>query len=47
MLKKAGLKPDDAELVKTGGFGPMVAALELGQIDAAAGHRTVVVEDEG
>src|SRR5262249_24798079 len=35
MLKKAGLKPEDAELVKTGGFGPMVAALELGQIDVA------------
>jgi NitT/TauT family transport system substrate-binding protein len=36
MLKKAGLKPEDAELVKTGGFGPMMAALELGQIDVAA-----------
>ena len=35
MLKKAGLKPEDAELVKTGGFGPMVAALDLGQIDVA------------
>ncbi len=35
MLKKTGLKPDDAELVKTGGFGPMIAALELGQIDVA------------
>jgi NitT/TauT family transport system substrate-binding protein len=35
MLKKAGLKPEDAELVKTGGFGPMVAALALGQIDCA------------
>jgi NitT/TauT family transport system substrate-binding protein len=35
MLAKAGLKPEDAELVKTGGFGPMVAALELGQIDVA------------
>src|SRR6266576_2933765 len=35
MLQKAGLKPEDAELVKTGGFGPMVAALELGQIDCA------------
>ena len=35
MLKKAGLTPEDAELVKTGGFGPMVAALELGQIDVA------------
>src|SRR5262245_18237624 len=35
MLAKAGLKPEDAELVKTGGFGPMVAALEIGQIDVA------------
>jgi len=35
MLKKAGLKTEDAELVKTGGFGPMVAALELGHIDVA------------
>src|SRR6516225_8667821 len=34
LLEQAGLKPDDAELVKTGGFGPMVAALDLGQIDA-------------
>jgi NitT/TauT family transport system substrate-binding protein len=36
LLKKAGYKPEDAELVKTGGFGPMMAALELGQIDVAA-----------
>jgi NitT/TauT family transport system substrate-binding protein len=36
LLKKAGYKPEDAELVKTGGFGPMVAALDLGQIDVAA-----------
>jgi NitT/TauT family transport system substrate-binding protein len=36
LLKKAGYKPEDAELTKTGGFGPMVAALELGQIDVAA-----------
>jgi len=35
MLAKAGLKPEDAELVKVGGFGPMIPALELGQIDAA------------
>ncbi|HEY6381298.1 MAG TPA: ABC transporter substrate-binding protein [Pseudolabrys sp.] len=35
LLNKAGLKPEDAELVKTGGFGPMVAALELGHIDVA------------
>ena len=36
LLQKAGLKPEDAELVKTGGFGEGVAALELGQIDVAA-----------
>ncbi|HVY01050.1 MAG TPA: ABC transporter substrate-binding protein [Pseudorhodoplanes sp.] len=35
LLQKAGLKPDDAELVKVGGFGPMIPALELGQIDVA------------
>src|SRR5690242_17348649 len=35
LLKKAGLKPEDAELVKVGGFGPMMPALELGQIDVA------------
>jgi NitT/TauT family transport system substrate-binding protein len=35
LLTKAGLKPDDAELVKVGGFGPMIPALELGQIDVA------------
>lgn len=35
LLKKAGLTPDDAELVKVGGFGPMIPALELGQIDVA------------
>jgi NitT/TauT family transport system substrate-binding protein len=36
LLQKAGYKPEDAELTKTGGFGPMVAALELDQIDVAA-----------
>lgn len=36
LLKKAGYKPEDAQLTKTGGFGPMVAALELDQIDVAA-----------
>src|SRR4051812_41770587 len=36
LLKKAGYKPEDAQLTKTGGFGPMVAALELNQIDVAA-----------
>lgn len=36
VLEKAGLKESDVEMVKTGGFGPMAAALELGQIDVAA-----------
>jgi len=35
LLKKAGLEPKDAELVKVGGFGPMIPALELNQIDVA------------
>src|SRR5258706_1134678 len=33
LLTSAGFKPDDAELVKTGGFGEGIAALESGQID--------------
>src|SRR5580693_4408879 len=36
LLEAAGLKPDEAELVKTGGFGESVVALNLGSIDAAA-----------
>jgi NitT/TauT family transport system substrate-binding protein len=36
LLEQAGLKPDDAELVKTGGFGEAVVALNLGLIDASA-----------
>ena len=36
LLKKAGYGAEDAELVKTGGFGPMLAALDLDQIDVAA-----------
>jgi NitT/TauT family transport system substrate-binding protein len=35
LLTTAGYKPDDAELVKTGGFGEGIAALESGQIDVA------------
>ena len=35
LLTKAGLKAGDAELVRTGGFGEGVAALETGQIDVA------------
>jgi NitT/TauT family transport system substrate-binding protein len=36
LLAKAGYKPEEAELTKTGGFGEGIAALELGQIDVAA-----------
>ena len=35
LLQKAGLKPDDAELVRTGGFGEGVAALDIGLVDIA------------
>jgi NitT/TauT family transport system substrate-binding protein len=35
LLTKAGLKGDDAELVRTGGFGEGIAALETGLIDIA------------
>jgi NitT/TauT family transport system substrate-binding protein len=33
VLEKAGLKPNDAELVKTGGFGEGIVALDLGAVD--------------
>ena len=33
VLEKAGLKPSDAELVKTGGFGEGIVALDLGAVD--------------
>jgi len=33
VLEKAGLKPEDAELIKTGGFGEGVVALDLGAVD--------------
>jgi NitT/TauT family transport system substrate-binding protein len=33
LLQVAGYKPDDAELVKTGGFGEGIAALDSGQVD--------------
>jgi NitT/TauT family transport system substrate-binding protein len=36
LLEAAGLKPDQAELVKTGGFGEAVVALNLNLIDASA-----------
>lgn len=33
ILEQLGLKPEDAELVKTGGFGEGVAALDIGAVD--------------
>ena len=33
VLEKAGLKPADAELIKTGGFGEGIVALDLGAVD--------------
>jgi NitT/TauT family transport system substrate-binding protein len=33
LLQIAGYQPDDAELVKTGGFGEGIAALDSGQVD--------------
>src|ERR1700680_4332062 len=33
LLQIAGYKPEDAELVKTGGFGEGIAALDSGQVD--------------
>ncbi len=36
LLQTAGLKESDAELVKTGGFGEGIAALDAGLIDVAA-----------
>src|SRR4051794_1687604 len=33
VLEAAGLKPPDAELVKTGGFGEGIVALDLGAVD--------------
>jgi NitT/TauT family transport system substrate-binding protein len=35
LLREAGLQPTDAELVRTGGFGEGVAALDTGLIDVA------------
>lgn len=35
LVKEAGLQPTDAELVRTGGFGEGVAALDTGMIDVA------------
>lgn len=35
LIQKAGLKPDEAEIVRTGGFGEAITALETGLIDVA------------
>ena len=47
LLEKAGLKPDDAELVKTGGFGEGIVALDLGADRRRADPRAAVVEEQG
>jgi NitT/TauT family transport system substrate-binding protein len=47
VLEKAGLKPTDAELVKTGGFGEGVVALDLGARRHHADPRAAVVEEQG
>src|SRR5690606_5604342 len=36
LIQRAGLEPHEAEIVRTGGFGEMLAALESGLIDVAA-----------
>jgi NitT/TauT family transport system substrate-binding protein len=36
LIKEAGLRPDEAEIVRTGGFGEGITALETGLIDVAA-----------
>jgi NitT/TauT family transport system substrate-binding protein len=36
LIKEAGLQPDEAEIVRTGGFGEGLTALETGLIDVAA-----------
>lgn len=36
LMEKAGFKAEDAEMVRTGGFGEGVAALDIGLIDIAA-----------
>ena len=46
LLQQAGYSEADAELVKTGGFGEGIAALDSGQIDVAADHRAAVVEGQ-
>ena len=47
LLQQAGLTAEaDAELVKTGGFGEGIAALDSGQIDVARDHRAAVVEGQ-
>jgi NitT/TauT family transport system substrate-binding protein len=35
LIKEAGLKPDEAEIVRAGGFGEALTALETGMIDIA------------
>jgi len=47
ILDTVGLKPEEAELVKTGGFGESVVALNVGLIDAAPIADPVWSKNEG
>jgi NitT/TauT family transport system substrate-binding protein len=47
ILETVGLKPEEAELVKTGGFGESVVALNVGLIDAAPIADPVWSKNEG
>src|SRR4249920_1390168 len=47
LLGIAGYKPEDAELVKTGGFGEGVAALDAGLIDIAPTPEPLWSNDKG
>src|SRR3954469_9534778 len=46
LLQQAGLTEADAELVKTGGFGEGIAALDSGPIDVAAVNQPPLSEGE-
>lgn len=46
LLKTLGLKQEDVTLVKTGGFGPMVVALQNGGIDVAPVADPVYTKDK-
>ena len=47
LLKKAGYKPEDAELVKVGGFGPMNSRPRSRPNRRRCRHRTALVQGQG